>query len=216
MGFGSYNFGALSEIQQIAARLLQGFTTAQIVETGGNVIRVLENFKKEHKDKIPTKPGGGLLDMGPLPINDFELALHLVNSRNPAMTEVIESANGLPALVAYLEILTNNIKLPEESLLESALSFAIGARTLDGDVAKLWNRELQKDVERLGPLAITGQKHGVAQANRRMGKTKLSESQKRQIVREHEAAVVKYGTIKSLARKFNVSDDTIKRVLDSQ
>lgn len=55
-----------------------------------------------------------------------------------------------------------------------------------------------------------------AQAKRRIGKTKLSAPQKRQIIREHEAAVVKYGTIKSLARKFNVSDDTIKRVLDSK
>jgi len=49
-----------------------------------------------------------------------------------------------------------------------------------------------------------------AQANRRIGKTKLSDSQKRQIIREHEAAVVRYGTIKSLAGKFNVTVNTIR------
>lgn len=55
-----------------------------------------------------------------------------------------------------------------------------------------------------------------AQAKRRIGKTKLSDSQKKQIVREYEATVVKYGTIKSLARKFDVSDDTISSVLKKQ
>lgn len=52
-----------------------------------------------------------------------------------------------------------------------------------------------------------------AQANRRIGKTKLKDIQKRQVVREYEAAVVKYGTIKSLAGKFDVSDDTISRIV---
>ena len=55
-----------------------------------------------------------------------------------------------------------------------------------------------------------------AQADRRIGKTKLNDSQKKQIVREYEATVVKYGTIKSLARKFDVSDDTISSVLKKQ
>lgn len=162
MGFGSYNHSALTEIRRIAARLLEGFSTAQIIETGCNVIRVLEDVKKQHPDKIPTKQVGGLLDMGPFPINDFELALHLVGSNNPAMTEIIESANGLPALIAYLEtyleILGNNTKLPDESWLESALSYAILAQKFEGDVAKLFNQDLKKDVEELRPLAKTGQK----------------------------------------------------------
>lgn len=162
MGFGNYNYSALTEIRQIADRLLEGFYKAQIIETGCNVIRVLEDFKKQHPDKIPTKRVGGLLDMGPFPINDFELALHLVGSNNPAMTEAVMRAERLPALIAYLEtyleILGNNSKLPDESWLESALSYAILARTIEGDVAKLWNQYLQKDVEELRPLAKTGQK----------------------------------------------------------
>ena len=65
-------------------------------------------------------------------------------------------------------------------------------------------------------IARRMQKYSEVQSDRRKGQTKLNDSQKRQIVREYEAALVKYGTIKSLARKFNVSDDTIKRVLDSK
>ena len=58
------------------------------------------------------------------------------------------------------------------------------------------------------------QKHGELQSDRRTGKTKLSELQKRQVVREYEAAPITYGMIKSLARKFDVSDDTISRIVN--
>ena len=61
--------------------------------------------------------------------------------------------------------------------------------------------------------SIKGEKHGIEQADRRIGKTKLSESEKRQVLREYEAAPVTYGTIKSLARKYDVSDDTIGRIV---
>ena len=74
-------------------------------------------------------------------------------------------------------------------------------------MAERWNKDLL-------PLAVNALKHGASQATRRTGKTKLSESQKRQVVREYEGAVVKYGTIKSLARKFEVSDDTISRIVN--
>ena len=53
-----------------------------------------------------------------------------------------------------------------------------------------------------------------AQANRRIGKTKLKDIQKRQVIREYEAAPITYGMIKSLARKFDVSDDTISRIVN--
>ena len=55
--------------------------------------------------------------------------------------------------------------------------------------------------------------HGVVQANRRAGKTKLSDTEKRQVIREYDAALVQYGTVQALAHKFNVSEDTIQRVL---
>lgn len=219
MGFGSYNYSALTEIRQIAARLLEGFTTAQIIETGCNVIRVLEDFKKQHPDKIPTKPGGALLNMGPFPINDFELALHLVGSNNPAMTEAVLRAERLPVLIAYLdtylEILGNNTKLPDESWLESALSFAIRVRTIEGDVAKLWNQDLQKDVERLGPLAITGQR--LKDANKIKGALtgKLKEPVRERIAKAYWERVgngEKYGAAKFLAGRHEVSEATIRTI----
>lgn len=58
------------------------------------------------------------------------------------------------------------------------------------------------------------QKHGEVQSDRRTGKTKLTESEKKQVVREYEAAPVTYGMVKSLARKFDVSDDTISRIVN--
>ena len=70
-------------------------------------------------------------------------------------------------------------------------------------------------------MSITGRgleektnRHSAAQSKRRTGETKLKESEKRQVIREYEAAVVKYGTIKELARRFNVSDDTISRTVN--
>lgn len=159
MGFGSYNHSALRQIRLLVPRLLEGFTTAQIAQTSGNVIRVLADFKQQHPDKIPTKPGGSLLSIGPVQVNDFELALYFVDSKFPPMTDVIESANGLQPLIAYIEILTfDNGELPDESLFDSALSYLIASEKYEGDVAKLWNQELRKDVLRLAPLARTGQK----------------------------------------------------------
>jgi hypothetical protein len=53
------------------------------------------------------------------------------------------------------------------------------------------------------------------QAKRRIGKTKLSESQKRALKREYEATPIKYGALKALARKYDVTDETIKKVIES-
>lgn len=55
--------------------------------------------------------------------------------------------------------------------------------------------------------------YSASQSDRRTGKTKLTESEKKQVVREYEAASVTYGMVKSLARKFDVSDDTISRIV---
>ena len=53
----------------------------------------------------------------------------------------------------------------------------------------------------------------LAQANRRIGKTKLDERQKRAIVREYEAALTTYGMTQALANKYEVSEDTISRIV---
>lgn len=62
-------------------------------------------------------------------------------------------------------------------------------------------------------LSASLRKIARSQATRREGKTKLTEAQKYQVRREYKAAVVTYGTIKMLARKFDVSDDTISRIV---
>jgi len=122
MGLGNYSFSALQAIQGIAFRTLEKFTTAQIVETGLKVSRLLESYKKNYPDKIPKKAGGGLLNTGTLVnVDDFELALHLVNTEEPAMAKIVKGAKGLPVLTAYLSVLTNGAELPPEHLLESAL-----------------------------------------------------------------------------------------------
>ena len=51
------------------------------------------------------------------------------------------------------------------------------------------------------------------QASRRKGKGKLSESDIRAIQREFKVALTPYGLKKALARKYNVSEDTIGRAL---
>lgn len=159
MGFGNYNFSTLQAIQEIAFRTLEKFTTAQIVETGIKVSRLVQIYKKKSPDKIPKKAGGGLINFGKLvDVNDFELALHLVNANDPEMAKIVTGAKGLPVLTAYLSVLTNGAELPPEHLLESALPFAIASLSAEGDVAKLWNQGLQVEIARLVPLASTGLK----------------------------------------------------------
>lgn len=209
MGFGKYPFEVLSQIQGITSHLLERFTTEQIVKSFSGVVKALADFKRENPDQLPTKPGVGLLSDGPLQLNDFELAQHLISTKDPGMVKVINKADGVPVLIAYLEVIANNRDLPSEFLITSALPYAVSARTLEGDVARLWNKDLL-------PLAANALKHGASQASRRAGKTKLSDSQKNQVVREYEAASVTYGMVKSLARKFDVSDDTISRIVNAK
>ncbi len=61
--------------------------------------------------------------------------------------------------------------------------------------------------------AIKGEKHGVQQADRRKGKTKLAAAKEASIKREYDSSVVKYGTVKALARTHDVSEDTIRRII---
>ena len=61
-----------------------------------------------------------------------------------------------------------------------------------------------------------GLRHSASQAKRRAGKGVLTESNKKSILREYEAAVVPYGKIKELARKYDVSTDTISRIVNAK
>lgn len=144
MGLGNYPFAALTTIRGIGFRLLEKFSPEKIAQTGIEVMFLLETFKAKHPDKIPTKPSGGLLDMGPLPINDFELAQHLIATNDSAMAKVIKDASDVPVLLAYLAILTNGSDLPDEYLLEAALPFAVEALVIEGEDAKRWRLELKE------------------------------------------------------------------------
>jgi len=64
-------------------------------------------------------------------------------------------------------------------------------------------------------LETAKNKHSASQSKRRRGSTKLDETQKRQVRRAYDAAFSKYGTIKSLAREYNVSEDTISRAINA-
>ena len=212
MGLGNYPFNVLSEIQGITSHLLARFTTEQIVKSFSGVAKVLGDFKQYHPDQVPTyESGGGLLD-GPIrkvPVRDFELARHLIDTNHSDMAKVVNESEGVPVLMAYLAVITSNRDLPDEFLLTSALPYAVSARTFDGDLAERRNKDLL-------PLAAKGLKHGADQAARRTGKTKLSDSQKRQVVREYEAAPVIYGMVKSLAKKYCVDVATISRIVNKK
>ncbi len=63
------------------------------------------------------------------------------------------------------------------------------------------------------PLEIAANKQSLKQAARRTGKTALDVYQKRDILRRWNNAFTTYGLRKSLAREFEVSEDTISRVV---
>ncbi len=206
MSFGDYPFHVLSEIRGITSHLLARFTTEEIVKSFSSVEKVLADFKQNHPDQIPIKTDVGLFSLV-FPFNDFELAQHLIITNEPEMMRVFNESEGVPVLIAYLEVIINNHDLPDEFLLTSALPYAVHARTIKGDVAENWNKVLL-------PLSVKALKQSANQASRRTNKTKLSDSQKKQVVREYEAAPVIYGMVKSLARKYDVSPDTISRIVN--
>ena len=159
MGFGSHSFSTLQAIQGIAFRTLEKFTPAQIVDTGLKVSRLLADYKKDYPDKLPKKAGSGLLNFGTfIDVDDFELALHLVDTNDPAMAKIVKGAKGLPVLTAYLSVLTNGAELPPEHLLESALPYAIASLSVEGDFVNFWNQSLQTEIAQLTPLASKGLK----------------------------------------------------------
>jgi hypothetical protein len=65
------------------------------------------------------------------------------------------------------------------------------------------------------PLEVAANKQSQKQSLRRQGKGKLTLSQKRGIVRRWDAAFSTYGLLKSFAREFEVSEDTISRIVKS-
>ena len=157
MGFGSYNFSVLQAIQGIAYRTLKKYTLRQIVQSGLKVERLVMDYRADHPEKVPQRSGVGFLNLD-FPVDDFSLALHLVNANDPARAKIVTGAKGLPVLSAYLSFLTNGAELPPEHLLESALPFAIASLSLEGEIASVWNQSLQTEIAQLTPLASKGLK----------------------------------------------------------
>lgn len=65
------------------------------------------------------------------------------------------------------------------------------------------------------PLEVAAKKQSQKQSLRRQGTSKLTPSQKRGILRRWSAAFSTYGLRKSLAREFEVSEDTISRLVNN-
>lgn len=159
MGFGSYNLSTLQAVQGIAFHKLEKFTSKQVVETGLKVFQLLEDFKKNYPDKIPTESGRSVFDFDSrINVNDFELARHLVRTNDPEMGKIAKGAKELPVLFAYLSVLTLFEELPPEHLMESALSYAIESLSLEREVVNIWNQALQNQMTQLAPLASKGLK----------------------------------------------------------
>lgn len=165
MGFGSYSFSSLTAIRTIAFQVLGKFTTEQIFDTGVEVARLLQHFKDKRPEEIPNNEAGGggllgngLLEMAPLPMNDFQFARHLVATNDPDMEKIVRDSKGVPVLLAYLAVLTNGKDLPPDHLIEYALPYAVDCLAVESEVSKLWNRDLQTRIERLQPLATKGAK----------------------------------------------------------
>lgn len=154
MGIGSYNFSALQEIQSIAFRALEKFTPKQIVRIGLQVDLLIAGYRVNHPDRVPRKTVGLLGSV--VPVDDFALALHLANTGNPDMAKIEKAAKGLPVLLAYLSVVTSSPELPPDSFLDSALPFAIACLSVDGEIAKSWNQNLQNKVSLMTPLANKG------------------------------------------------------------
>ena len=161
LGFGSYSFSALFVIRNIAFQLLKELTVDQIVDTGNSVSRLLETFRLQHPEQVPTcKSGGGLLNVpiSTVPVADFELARHLIDTNHPDMASVVNGANGVPVMLAYVATMTSGSESPAEHFLESALPFVVQSLSVDAEVSKRWSESLRAENQRLASLADTGAK----------------------------------------------------------
>lgn len=156
MGFGSYNFMTLSVVKDLAFRTTHGYESETVVKTGFAVRTFLENYKAKYPEKVPTETKGLWPVVGP--VNDFQLAQHLLTTQNRTMLNLAKSAQGLNVLMAYAAVETIGTERPDESWLDSALSYGVGALSLETDLSKAWNKNMREVIGRLAPLAKTGEK----------------------------------------------------------
>lgn len=110
-------------------------------------------------------------------------------------------------------------KLAHLLALRNRLTHAYRQRGADNELLTVYAELLLAESQRIAgiikgaPLETKAKAAGKKQAARRTGKTTLDVYQKRDILRRWNNAFTTYGLRKSLAREFEVSEDTISRVV---
>ena len=209
--YGLNSLAIKPAVSAIATQALQDFDAERIVEVGLLFEKLLAEFRRDHPDEVPKKPPLGLLISDPYPVSDFELALHLVQSRPKAMIGLERWARGVPTLMAYLAVasLPSKELPPREIGWEAALQFAVRESSF-----------------RTHQLHDALEKYKLKEARRKerasVGGIKGAKTRKDKAIR-HEVVVEAAkklgwpastsGVNKRLARKFECSADHIGRIL---
>ena len=163
LGFGPDLSHLQSSIKGIAFFSLSKYPSDLVVSVGTAVIEVVARFRLQNPDQVPTVAGSPDLlsnfnEIVRDPYNDFELARHLLETKHAEMNAVVKLAKGLPILLSYLSVLTISNPPPSPYLFKSALPFAIESLKFDVIKQEQWQQRLQTAIEKLTPLARTGQK----------------------------------------------------------
>lgn len=151
--FGLSRITVIHGVNAIAMQALERHAPNEIALVSMAVERCLADYRRDHPDKVPTKPSMGLLGDGArFPLSDFELALHLVGTRHKTMTEIERAAGSIPPLMAYLAVVSlPSAKWPDIGW-DSALQYVVS----DSSVRLQQTQQLQDAVTKLGPLAAHG------------------------------------------------------------
>lgn len=151
--FGMSRTTVIQGVNAIAMQALESHAPNEIVLVSMAVERCLTDYRRDHPEKVPTKPSMGLLGDGTrFPVGDFELALQLVESRHPFMTALERSAGGIPPLMAYLAV----VSLPSEKSPDIGWDSAMQYAITESSVKVHMTQRLQDAVAELEPLAAHG------------------------------------------------------------
>jgi len=151
--FGMSRATVIQGVNAISMQALERHAANEIVLVSMAVEKLLSDYRRDHPDKVPTKPSTGLLGDGMrFSISDFELALQLAGEMHPVMMKLERSAGGVPPLMAYLAVASlPSAKWPDIGW-DSALRYAVA----ESGVRLQRTQQLQDAVSELGPLAAHG------------------------------------------------------------
>ena len=151
--FGMSRTINIQAVNAISMQALERHAANEIVLVRMAVEKLLSDFRRDHPDKVPTKPSTGLLgDDMRFSISDFELARQLVAEMHPVMKALERSAGGIPPLMAYLAVASlSSAKWPDIGW-DSALQYAV----TESSARVQMTQKLEDAVIKLGPLAAHG------------------------------------------------------------